>query len=96
MTLIDSQVCLSSNRLKTAGSYLLVLHGLDQLDGDGVNGDAVRLLKSAIEVKDWQLCREILRFLQFIDETGEALRSALAEAHIIPALNGTAFVNGVH
>ncbi|KAH9835839.1 RIC1-domain-containing protein [Rhodofomes roseus] len=90
------ELCLSSNRLKTAGSYLLVLHGLDQLDADGVGGDAVRLLRSAIAVKDWQLCREILRFLHFIDETGGALRKALSEANVISASNGAFSVNGIH
>ncbi|KAH9937401.1 RIC1-domain-containing protein [Fomitopsis serialis] len=90
------ELCLSSNRLKTAGSYLLVLHGLDQLDADGVGGDAVRLLRSAITVKDWQLCREILRFLHFIDETGGALRKALSEADVVPASNGAITVNGIH
>ncbi|OSX67794.1 hypothetical protein POSPLADRAFT_1042987 [Postia placenta MAD-698-R-SB12] len=86
------ELCLSSNRLKTAGSFLLVLHNLDQLDADGLNGDAARLLKSAITAQDWQLCREILRFLHFADETGAALRGALTEAQIIPLLNGA--VNG--
>ncbi|PCH33349.1 RIC1-domain-containing protein [Wolfiporia cocos MD-104 SS10] len=90
------EACLASNRLKTAGSFLLVLHNLDQLDADGVDGDAVRLLKSAIGAKDWQLCREILRFLHFIDETGMALRTALAEAHIVEGTNGTLSINGTH
>ncbi|KAI0963163.1 hypothetical protein AcW1_000322 [Taiwanofungus camphoratus] len=88
------ETCLESNRLKTAGSYLLVLHNLEQLDGDGMNGDAIRLLRSGISAKDWQLCREILRFLQFIDESGTALRNALVEARVIPMSNGTTSVNG--
>ncbi|KAL6299040.1 RIC1-domain-containing protein [Sparassis latifolia] len=83
------EMCLTSHRLKTAGSYLLVLHNLDQLDGNSMNGDAARLLKSAVTVKDWQLCREILRFLHSIDETGTALRTALAEAGIIDSSGGT-------
>ncbi|EPS99074.1 hypothetical protein FOMPIDRAFT_1125058 [Fomitopsis schrenkii] len=90
------ELCLSSKRLKTAGSYLLVLHGLDQLGGDGVGGDAVRLLKSAISAKDWQLCREILRFLHSVDESGDALRNALSEAEVIPAINGAVITNGVY
>ncbi|KAI0639098.1 RIC1-domain-containing protein [Trametes polyzona] len=75
--------CLSSGRLKTAGSYLLVLHGLEQLDG--MNGDAIRLLRSASAAQDWQLCREILRFLHSIDDTGAALQSALVETQIVPS-----------
>jgi RAB6A-GEF complex partner protein 1 len=86
-------MCLSSLRLKTAGSYLLVLHNLEQLDEN--NDDAVRLLKSAVEAKDWQLCRELLRFLHSIDDTGAALRNALSKTGVIsfsdepePVLNG--------
>lgn len=75
------EICLASNRLKTAGSYLLVLHNLEQLDEN--NADAVRLLKSAVDGKDWQLCRELLRFLHSIDDTGEALRNALRETKIL-------------
>jgi RAB6A-GEF complex partner protein 1 len=74
---------LRTQRLKTAGSYLLVLHNLEQLDED--SSDAIRLLKSAVNAKDWQLCRELLRFLHSIDETGTVLRNALAQAHITDA-----------
>ncbi|KAF4605560.1 hypothetical protein EYR40_004346 [Pleurotus pulmonarius] len=81
------ETCLESQRLKTAGSYLLVLHNLEQLDED--NSDAVRLLQRAIEGEDWQLCRELLRFLHSIDETGNALRNALSEADIIKITNGS-------
>ncbi|KAJ7596719.1 RIC1-domain-containing protein [Mycena floridula] len=72
------ETCLESQRLKTAGSYLLVLHNLEQLDEN--NEDVVRLLTSAIEGNDWQLCRELLRFLHSIDDTGTALRKAVEEA----------------
>ncbi|KIJ21502.1 hypothetical protein PAXINDRAFT_95072 [Paxillus involutus ATCC 200175] len=71
------ETCLNSGRLKTAGSYLLVLHNLEQLDEN--NKDSTRLLQSAIDAQDWQLCRELLRFLHSIDDTGMALRHALAE-----------------
>ncbi|KAK1232383.1 WD40 repeat protein [Marasmius sp. AFHP31] len=74
------ETCLSSGRLKTAGSYLLVLHNMEQLDENNV--DAVRLLNSAINAKDWQLCRELMRFLRSIDESGAALRHALAETKL--------------
>ncbi|TCD70639.1 hypothetical protein EIP91_002358 [Steccherinum ochraceum] len=75
------ETCVSSNRLKTAASYLLVLHNLEQLDGG--HADVVRLLRSAIEVKDWPLCRELLRFLHSIDETGAALRNALQDTDLL-------------
>jgi hypothetical protein len=67
--------CLASRRLKTAASYLLVLHTLEQLDED--HRDVVRLLRSAIDGKDWQLCKELLRFLKSIDESGKALQDAV-------------------
>ncbi|KII93321.1 hypothetical protein PLICRDRAFT_130973 [Plicaturopsis crispa FD-325 SS-3] len=86
------ETCLATQRLKTAGSYLLVLHNLEQLDHD--NGDAVRLLKDAVGAKDWQLCRELLRFLHSIDDTGAALRDALAQTDILAASEGDVTVNG--
>lgn len=75
------QVCLSSGRLKTAGSYLLVLHNLEQLDIG--HGDAINLLRSAMEAQDWQLCRELLRFLRSIDPSGHALRAAVSETGLL-------------
>ncbi|KAF8446212.1 RIC1-domain-containing protein [Boletus edulis BED1] len=75
------EVCLNSGRLKTAGSYLLVLHNLEQREEN--NKDAIRLLQSAIDAQEWQLCREILRFLHSIDDTGMALRHALTQTHMI-------------
>ncbi|KAF9478024.1 RIC1-domain-containing protein [Pholiota conissans] len=75
------EMCLSFNRLKTAGSYLLVLHNLEQLDENST--EAIRLLKKAAEEKDWQLCRELLRFLHSIDDTGQALRNALSQVDIL-------------
>jgi hypothetical protein len=71
---------MSSGRLKTAGSYLLVLHNLEQLNEN--DRDAVRLLKAAMEQKEWQLCRQLLRFLHSIDETGTALRDALTQVDL--------------
>lgn len=69
-----------SRRLKTAGSYLLVLHGLEQLDSN--HAEAIQLLASAVEEKDWQLCRELIRFLHSIDDTGAALRNALSQVKL--------------
>ncbi|KAJ3881237.1 ribosome control protein 1 [Lentinula edodes] len=75
------ETCLQSHRLKTAGSYLLVLHNLEQLDEKNV--DAIRLLKIAMDEEDWQLCRELLRFLRSIDDSGVALRDALAQTGLV-------------
>ena len=52
-----------------------MLHNLEQLDES--NDDAVRLLKRAIDTQDWTLCKDLLRFLRSIDETGDALTSAM-------------------
>jgi len=58
---------------------------LEQLDEN--NADAVRLLKSAVDGKDWQLCRELLRFLHSIDDTGAALRDALEQTKLVDLEN---------
>jgi RAB6A-GEF complex partner protein 1 len=83
-----------SDRLKTAGSYLLVLHNLEQLDEN--SNDVIRLLQSAIDANDWQLCRELLRFLHSIDDTGGALRKALTETNVIGLSRGVVTTNGLH
>ncbi|KAH7104731.1 RIC1-domain-containing protein [Auriculariales sp. MPI-PUGE-AT-0066] len=74
------ETCIRMNQLKTAGSYLLVLHNLEQLDE--TNEDAVRLLRKAKEARDWDLCRQLMRFLRSIDDTGNSLRQALSGAGI--------------
>ncbi|PFH54758.1 hypothetical protein AMATHDRAFT_72525 [Amanita thiersii Skay4041] len=80
------ETCLMSQRLKTAGSYLLVLHSMEQ---SGENNDnAVRLLRKALEAKDWQLCRDLLRFLQSMDDTGKALQFAVSQVGIIDKVTG--------
>ena len=79
LTFLLVQKCLSDNQLKTAASYLLVLHSLEQLSD---NSEAVRLLEKAISAKEWQLCRELLRFLQSIDDSGEILREVLAKTSL--------------
>ncbi|KAI0274897.1 RIC1-domain-containing protein [Gloeopeniophorella convolvens] len=71
------ETCLGSQRLRTAGSYLLVLQSLEQLDTG--HDDAFRLLRGAVEAQDWQLCRELLRFLHSMDDSGAVLREALAQ-----------------
>ena len=82
-TFFLTQTCLSSQRLRTAGSYLLVLHSLEQLDTG--HEDAFRLLRGAVAAKDWQLCRELLRFLHSMDESGAVLKEALAQPFMIEA-----------
>ncbi|KAI0304643.1 RIC1-domain-containing protein [Russula brevipes] len=75
--------CLGSQRLRTAGSYLLVLHSLEQLETG--HEDAFRLLRSAVAAKDWQLCRELLRFLHSMDDSGAVLKEALAQPFMVEA-----------
>ncbi|KDQ54856.1 hypothetical protein JAAARDRAFT_37967 [Jaapia argillacea MUCL 33604] len=88
------ETCIATKRFKTAASYLLVLHTLEQL-GES-NDDAIRLLTCAIDSKDWQLCRDLLRFLHSIDETGAALRNAVEVTGIVEVSNGevVSSVNG--
>ncbi|WVF67677.1 hypothetical protein IAT40_002436 [Kwoniella sp. CBS 6097] len=72
--------CLEEGKLRTAASYLLVLHGLEGLDDVE---DTIRLLRQAIKAKEFHLCKELLRFLHSIDESGTALRAAIEKVGII-------------
>ncbi|EFX04522.1 duf1339 domain containing protein [Grosmannia clavigera kw1407] len=64
--------------LKTAGGYLLVLHTFDELATASEQG--IRLLRRAMREGDWELCRELARFLAAMDDSGQTLREALAQA----------------
>lgn len=68
--------------LKVAASYLLVLHNLEPLASS--SADTVRLLRAAMAKGDWQLCKELSRFLFSLDHTGVILSSCLAEAGALP------------
>ncbi|KAL7408850.1 RIC1-domain-containing protein [Mrakia frigida] len=74
------ETCLASNLLKTATSYLLVLHNLEQLDDSST--DTVRLLRAAMAAGEWNLCKDLLRFLHSVDESGTVLRDAIKELAI--------------
>ncbi|GAA5895098.1 Ric1p [Sporobolomyces salmoneus] len=76
--------CISSGFLKVAASYLLVLHNLEPVEQS--SKDTVRLLTTAMEAEDWNLCRELLRFLYSLDRTGLILRAALSESSALPNL----------
>jgi len=69
-----------------------VLHNLEQLDEN--NADAIRLLKAAVDAKEWQLCRELLRFLHSVDDTGAALRVALTQTEVMD-VSGVVATNGL-
>jgi RAB6A-GEF complex partner protein 1 len=68
---------LERGSLKTAGGYLLVLHTLDELGSS--SGQLVALLRRARAESDWDLCKELARFLMALDASGETLRKALEE-----------------
>ncbi|EIW68335.1 hypothetical protein M231_00343 [Tremella mesenterica] len=72
--------CLKAGKLDVATSYLLVLHNMEMLDDAK---DAVRLLRLAMTAKEYKLCKDILRFLHSIDETGHALRKAIGEVQLL-------------
>ncbi|QIX02346.1 hypothetical protein AMS68_007863 [Peltaster fructicola] len=79
---------LAQGKLKTASGYLLVLYAL-QANTSQVH-EFARLLQKAVETEDWELCRELARFLLGIDSSGQTLRAALAEA----AIDSTLASNG--
>ena len=44
----------------------------------------VRLLQRAKEVGDWDLCKELARFLMALDESGDTLRLSLERMELSP------------
>ncbi|KAI6785850.1 uncharacterized protein J7T54_006189 [Emericellopsis cladophorae] len=66
---------LQRGSLKTAGGYLIVLHTLDELDA--ATEQPVRLLTRAMSEGDWDLCKELARFLAAMDEKGEVLQEVM-------------------
>jgi RAB6A-GEF complex partner protein 1 len=66
---------LQRGSLKTAGGYLIILHTLEELGS--ATEQSVRLLSRAMREKDWELCKELARFLAAMDETGDTLREAM-------------------
>ncbi|KAI0530410.1 DUF1339 domain protein [Xylaria digitata] len=66
---------LQRGSLKTAGGYLLILHTFEELEA--ASEQSVRLLTRAIREEDWELCKELARFLAAMDESGKTLREAM-------------------
>jgi hypothetical protein len=66
---------LQKGNLKTAGGYLLVLHTFEELRSTG--DQVVRLLQRAKQEQDWELCKELARFLMALDESGATLQRTL-------------------
>ena len=73
---------LHHNKLKTAGGYLLVLHTLE--DSNSSSDQAIRLLKRAKQAQDWDLCKELARFLMALDQSGDVLREAMQRVEYEP------------
>jgi hypothetical protein len=71
------QACLQSGRLKTATSYLLVLHTLERLSSPST--DTLRVLRRAIDAGEWDLCKDLLRFLHSVDGDGRELTAVVRE-----------------
>ncbi|KAK7204490.1 RIC1-domain-containing protein, partial [Myxozyma melibiosi] len=72
--------CMSLGRLKTAGGYLLILHSLEQ--HEDTSSDMIRLFSAAVEKEDWDLCKELARFLTALDNSGNTLRQALKSINL--------------
>lgn len=66
---------LQRGSLKTAGGYLLVLHTFEELSSS--SEQLVRLLARAKDEGEWELCKELARFLTALDESGATLIEAL-------------------
>lgn len=69
------EASLEKGALKTASGYLLVLHTL--ADIHSTSPQVIRLLRAAKESHDWELCKELARFLMALDESGATLEYAL-------------------
>lgn len=86
--------CIDTAKLSTAGGYLLVLHNLDQNHQTAKSNEydvslttmdnTVRLLKAAHDLQNWDLSKELLRFVRSIDPSGALLKKVLVAANISP------------
>lgn len=73
---------LAKGSLKTAGGYLLVLHTLQELSSS--SDQVIRLLRRAERERDFELCKELSRFLLALDRSGQTLKNALEVVGFIP------------
>lgn len=83
------EASLEKGMLKTAGGYLLVLHTFEESMSS--SEQCVRLLRRAKQAGDWDLCKELARFLMALDTSGGMLREAVSEMHtqVQPAVPDT-------
>ena len=74
------EASLEKGMLKTAGGYLLVLQTFEESDRS--SEQCVRLLQRAQQAGDWELCKELARFLMALDTSGDTLREAMERMNI--------------
>lgn len=53
----------------------MILHTMEKLSSS--SQDMVRLFSRAVAEEDWDLCKELARFLTALDNSGKTLRDAL-------------------
>ncbi|KAI8089450.1 RIC1-domain-containing protein [Halteromyces radiatus] len=82
------ELCLTDGRLRTATSYLIILQTMQPHNTGGK--DTIRLLQKAMDVDDYELCKELVRFLSSIDHTGKTLHEALValQTRMVEKANG--------
>ncbi|KAK9453510.1 RIC1-domain-containing protein [Dipodascopsis uninucleata] len=85
--------CISLGQLKTAGGYLLILQTMEQLEDS--SAEMIRLFSMAMEAGDWDLCKELARFLTALDNSGETLRETLKKIKLSDELNGASLIDDV-
>ena len=71
------EASLEKDMLKTAGGYLIVMQTLEE--DDHSPQECARLLQRAKAAGDWELCKELARFLMALDPGGDTLRETMAK-----------------
>lgn len=77
--------CVEADDLRTAASYLLVLHSLESAEQS--TALTVRLLRRAANQRKWALCGDLLRFLRSVDESGTMVRDAILQAALLDGVS---------
>jgi len=70
---------LQRGSVKTAGGYLIILYTMEEVGSS--TEQSVRVLSRAMQEGDWELCKELARFLAAMDETGETLQQVMKMAN---------------
>ena len=79
------EASLEKDMLKTAGGYLIVMQTLEE--NEHSPDECVWLLQRAKNAGDWELCKELARFLMALDESGDALRVAMEKMQLEPPVD---------